>query len=78
MWAESISRSSTSSAVAGVQWIGALDPTLRTFDIILRTANGTTYNAYAIRGSEGVAIVDTVERVIEERFAREQDAAGSA
>ena len=32
---------------AGVHWIGALDPTLRTLDIILRTANGTTYNAYA-------------------------------
>ncbi|HRD89101.1 MAG TPA: FprA family A-type flavoprotein, partial [Accumulibacter sp.] len=27
-----------------VHWIGALDPDLRRFDIILRTANGTTYN----------------------------------
>jgi flavorubredoxin len=27
----------------GVHWIGALDPTLRTFDIILSTANGTTF-----------------------------------
>jgi flavorubredoxin len=52
----------------GVHWIGALDPGLRTFDIILRTANGTTYNAYAIRGSEGVAIVDTVKREFAEEF----------
>ena len=29
-----------------VHWVGALDPDLRTFDIILKTANGTTYNAY--------------------------------
>ncbi|MGB5735268.1 MAG: FprA family A-type flavoprotein [Thiohalocapsa sp.] len=56
------------SIAPGVHWIGALDPTLRTFDIILRTANGTTYNAYAIRGSDGVAIVDTVKREFSEEF----------
>lgn len=55
----------------GVCWIGALDPTLRTFDIILSTANGTTYNAYLVRGSEGVAIIDTVkENFSGEFFAR--------
>jgi flavorubredoxin len=42
-------------------WIGALDPSLREFDIILSTANGTTYNAYCVRGSTGVAIIDTVK-----------------
>ncbi len=55
----------------GVHWIGALDPTLRTFDIILSTANGTTYNSYLVRGSEGVAVIDTVkENCSEEFFAR--------
>ncbi len=44
-----------------VHWVGALDPNLRTFDIILKTANGTSYNAYVIRGSEGVAVIDTVK-----------------
>jgi len=44
-----------------VHWIGALDPNLRTFDIILKTANGTSYNAYLVRGSEGVAVIDTVK-----------------
>ncbi len=44
-----------------VHWIGALDPTLRTFDIILKTANGTSYNAYVVRGSTGVAVIDTVK-----------------
>lgn len=42
-------------------WIGALDPGLREFDIILRTANGTTYNSYCVRGERGVAIIDTVK-----------------
>jgi flavorubredoxin len=45
----------------GTHWIGALDPGLREFDIILRTANGTTYNSYCVRGSMGVAIIDTVK-----------------
>ncbi len=45
----------------GVHWIGALDPGLREFDIILKTANGTTYNAYCVRGRDGVAIIDTVK-----------------
>ena len=45
----------------GVHWVGALDPTLRDFDIILKTANGTTYNAYCVRGSAGVAVIDTVK-----------------
>lgn len=56
---------------AHVFWIGAMDPGLRNFDIILKTANGTTYNAYLIKGSEGVAVVDTVkEEFSDEFFAR--------
>ena len=51
-----------------VHWIGALDPDMRTFDVILRTPNGTTYNAYAIRGSEGVAVIDTVKEDWAEQF----------
>ncbi|NBC49454.1 MAG: MBL fold metallo-hydrolase [Gammaproteobacteria bacterium] len=45
----------------GVHWIGALDPGLRHFDLILRTSNGTSYNAYVVRGRNGVAIIDTVK-----------------
>lgn len=52
----------------GVHWIGALDPGLRSFDVILRTANGTTYNAYAVRGAEGVAIIDTVKAEFADLF----------
>ena len=45
----------------GVHWIGALDQGLREFDVILKTANGTSYNAYCVRGSGGVAVIDTVK-----------------
>ncbi len=42
-------------------WIGALDPDLRIFDIIMRTEFGTTYNAYFLRGSEKTALFETVK-----------------
>jgi len=54
----------------GVHWIGAFDPGLRSFDIILRTANGTSYNAYAVRGSAGVAVIDTVKLSFADTFFR--------
>lgn len=54
-----------------VHWVGALDPGIRTFDVILKTANGTSYNAYVVRGSQGVAVVDTVkEEFADDFFAR--------
>ena len=52
----------------GVHWIGALDPDLRIFDLILKTANGTTYNAYTVRGPKGVVVVDTVKEEFSEEF----------
>lgn len=52
----------------GVHWIGALDPQLRNFDIILRTEQGTTYNAYLVRGSDGVAVIDTVKAGLADEF----------
>lgn len=51
-----------------VHWIGALDPAMRSFDIILKTPNGTTYNAYVVRGSQGVAIIDTVKEECAAQF----------
>jgi len=54
----------------GVHWVGALDPTLRSFDIILKTANGTSYNSYVVRGSAGVAVIDTVKENFAATFFR--------
>ncbi len=45
-------------------WLGALDPQLRVFDIIMETQYGTTYNAYLLKGEEGIALFETVK----ERF----------
>jgi transcription-repair coupling factor (superfamily II helicase) len=53
---------------AGVHWIGALDPDMRRFDIILNTANGTSYNAYCVRGAKGVAVIDTVKIEFSDEF----------
>ncbi|MFA6014486.1 MAG: FprA family A-type flavoprotein [Gallionellaceae bacterium] len=55
---------------ADTHWIGALDPGLREFDIILKTANGTTYNSYCVRGANGVAIIDTVKLSHADEFFR--------
>lgn len=53
-----------------MHWVGALDPDLRSFDIVLRTANGTTYNAYTVRGAKGVAVIDTVKANYADTFFR--------
>lgn len=44
----------------GVWWVGARDPGLRIFDIVMETKAGTTYNAYLIKGKK-TALVDTVK-----------------
>ncbi|HHS92927.1 MAG TPA: FprA family A-type flavoprotein [Campylobacterales bacterium] len=51
-----------------VYYIGVSDPDIRTFDIIMKTANGTTYNAYLIKTEEGVIILDTVKDEFQEEF----------
>lgn len=52
----------------GLHWIGALDPGLRSFDVILQTELGTSYNAYALRCSAGVVIIDTVKAAFTAEF----------
>lgn len=42
-------------------WVGAQDPTLRIFDIIMETKFGTSYNSYLLKGSEGIALFETVK-----------------
>ncbi|MCX7904604.1 MAG: FprA family A-type flavoprotein [Caloramator sp.] len=43
-----------------VYWVGAKNPDLRVFDIIMTTKRGTTYNSYLIV-DEKVALIDTVK-----------------
>ena len=45
---------------ADVKWIGILDPDIVTFDIVMETKYGTTYNSYFIQ-AEKKAIIETVK-----------------
>ncbi len=52
-----------------VKWIGVLDPDIRTFDIVMETKFGTTYNSYLIN-AEKKAIVETVKEKFVDIFER--------
>ena len=47
--------------IPGVFWVGALDFDRRIFDELIPLPNGTSYNAYLIRGREKTALIDTVD-----------------
>jgi len=49
-------------------YIGVSDPDIRTFDIIMKTANGTTYNSYLLKTVDGIIIFDTVKEEFQESF----------
>ena len=51
-----------------IYYIGVSDKDIRTFDIIMKTANGTTYNSYLVKTSQGVVILDTVKEEFEEQY----------
>lgn len=44
-----------------IYWVGALDPDLRIFDIIMYTPFGTTYNSYVVKGKHKIAVFETVK-----------------
>ena len=47
---------------ADVSWIGVLDPGLITFDIVMETKYGTTYNSYFINADKKAIIETTKEK----------------
>lgn len=44
-----------------VSWVGVTDWDRRLFDSLIPLPDGTTYNAYLVRGSEKTALLDTVD-----------------
>jgi flavorubredoxin len=44
-----------------VRWVGAVDWDRRLFDELMPLPDGTSYNAYLVRGSEKTALMDTVD-----------------
>ncbi|MBU1935329.1 MBL fold metallo-hydrolase, partial [Patescibacteria group bacterium] len=45
----------------GIYWMGAVDWDRRLFDSLIPLPDGTSYNAYLVRGSEKTALLDTVD-----------------
>ena len=45
----------------GIWWVGAVDWDRRSFDALVPLPEGTSYNAWLVRGSERTALIDTVE-----------------
>nr|ANM86872.1 cytosolic flavoprotein A [Stygiella incarcerata] len=44
-----------------VFWVGARDPELRIFDVVMFTEYGTSYNAYIVRGEKKTALIESVK-----------------
>lgn len=47
--------------VDGVFWIGAVDWDRRLFDALIPLPEGTSYNAYLVRGKDKTVLIDTVD-----------------
>jgi flavorubredoxin len=52
----------------GIYWIGSEDPELRVFDDLFPTEHGTTYNSYLVKGTDKIAIIDTVKEKRSDEF----------
>ncbi|MDH7488198.1 MAG: FprA family A-type flavoprotein [Anaerolineae bacterium] len=49
-----------------ISWLGAVDWNRRLFDSLIPLPDGTSYNAYLVRGSEKTALLDTVDPAMTE------------
>lgn len=45
----------------GVEWLGAVDWDRRLFDELIPLPDGTSYNAYLVRGEDKTALIDTAD-----------------
>lgn len=44
-----------------IYWVGTLDKDIRTFDVIMYTDYGTTYNSYIVKGNEKTAVIEAAK-----------------
>ena len=57
-------------------WVGALDFDIRTFDVVMYTEYGTTYNSYVVKGTEKTALIETAkDKFFDEYIERVNDIA---
>lgn len=55
-------------------WVGALDFDIRTFDVVMYTEYGTTYNSYVVKGSEKTVLIEAAKgKFFEEHLERLND-----
>jgi flavorubredoxin len=53
---------------SNVFWVGVRHADLKIFDELFPTHNGTTYNAYVVRGEQKTALIDTVKAPFTDEF----------
>lgn len=51
-----------------VYYVGVLDEKLKTFDVLMETKYGTTYNSYLVKGKSKNALIDTVKNEFCEEY----------
>ena len=52
----------------GVYSVGAMNPSMRVFDIVMRTEYGTTYNSYLVKGTDKTALVEGCHKTFHQQF----------
>jgi flavorubredoxin len=63
------------SITDGIHWVGAVDWDRRLFDELIPLPDGTSYNAYLVRGTEKTVLIDSVDPPMADKlFGRLQDA----
>ncbi len=63
----------TPEIAEGVNAVGVRDPHRRLFDALIPLPQGTTYNCYLVKGSEGTALIDTVNPGFEKELLAKVD-----
>lgn len=57
-----------------IYWLGAVDWDTRLFDSLIPLPDGTSYNAYLIKGSKKTALIDTVDSSMSREFMTQLEA----
>jgi flavorubredoxin len=60
----------------GIHWVGAVDWDRRLFDELIPLPDGTSYNAYLVRGSEKTVLIDTVDPTMTDLLVANLDSLG--
>ncbi len=64
----------TTEIRSGIHWLGARHFDLKVFDELFPTRNGTTYNAYLVRGEHKTALIDTVKAPFTKEYLKNVEA----